>query len=167
MSTADERRSEVVLDELGLDLWGEIHALPTAIVAHRFVDRGHRPDVDTFLLPRLDVSGDIVGICLVVLRQKRTATGYAVLALIVFLVVFHPCRRGPCIRHDAISIVGLTLLDIPHIFHEVIEIVLLVLHLWVLAGREALFVAVEREMLHLGITIYLGKSILAFHREVG
>ena len=41
VSAADERRSEVVLDELGLDLWREIHALPTAIIAHRFVDRGH------------------------------------------------------------------------------------------------------------------------------
>ena len=167
VSTADERRSEVVLDKLGLDLWGEIHALPTSIIAHRFVNRGHRPDIDTFLLPRLDVSGDIVGICLVVLRQKRTATGYAVLALVVLLVVLHPCRRSPCVRHDAISIVGLTLLDIPNIKHEVIEVVLLVLHLWVLAGREALFVTVEREELHIGIAIHLGESIFTFYREVG
>ena len=157
---------QIVFDKLCLHLWREIHTLPTTIVTHRFVDWCNRPYIHTLLLPCLDIFSNVISIRLVVLRQQRTTSCYTILTLVVLLVVLHPRRCCPWTCHNAIGLVRLTLFNIPNILHEMVEVVLLILHLWVLSHAKPFLISIKREELHGSITINLSKRILALNREV-
>ena len=165
-SALRESRSEIFADELRLYLRREIHALPSAVIAHGFVHRRECPNIYTLSLPCLHVFRQIARIGIIVFRQQRTATMETVLALVVFLVLLHPRGCRPSIGEDAVVLVVLLLFERPHVFHQMIEIVVFVLDLRVLRLGKTLFVAVKRERDECRVVLLLGERVLAFHRKI-
>ena len=159
-------RTKVLSNKLRLCSRPEIHTLPSAVISHRFINRRYSPDIYSFSAPCLHIFGEILRIYLIILGQQRTATVETVFALIVFLILLHPCRRCPCIRYDAISFVVLVLLDCPDVLHQVIEVVVTIFHLRINAARKTFFIAIEREGFQFDISVLFRQRVLAFHREI-
>ena len=55
-----------------------------------------------------------------------------ILALVVFLVLLHPRRRSPGVRHDTVFLIRLILLDRPDVLHQMEKVVVAVLNLRIL-----------------------------------
>ena len=89
-----------------------------------------------------------------------------ILALVVFLVLFHPCRRRPSVRHDAVLFIGLSLFDCPDVLHQMEKVVVAVLNLRILRFRKSLFVAIQRKRTQLHIAVLFRQRIFAFDREI-
>ena len=89
-----------------------------------------------------------------------------VLALVVFLVLFHPRRRRPGVRHDAVFLIRLILLDRPDVLHQMEKVVVAVLNLRILRFGKSLFIAIQRKRTQLHIAVLFRQRILAFDREI-
>ena len=89
-----------------------------------------------------------------------------VFAFVVFLVLLHPRGCSPGVRHDAIGLIGLALLDGPYLVHEMVEIVVLILDLRVFRFGKTFFVAIEREREQGRIAILFRQGVFTFYREI-
>ena len=159
-------RTHILTDELCLNRRREIHTLPSTVIAHRFVHRRECPNIYTLSLPCLNVFSQIACIGIIVFRQQRTAAMESVLALVVFLILFHPRRRRPSVRHDAVFLIRLILLDRPDVLHQMIEIIVFVLNLRILRFGKSLFVAIQRKRTQLHIAVLFRQRIFAFDGKI-
>ena len=156
--------AEILADELRFSVRRKIHALPRAVVAHRFVLGRYSPKLDTCVAVRLEVLGKVACECIIILRQQCSAT--AVVVVVEEVVVLHPCRCSPRRTEKTPSGIGLRGFDVSHLADELIHIETLVFDLRINGFVPAVLMYGEREILQRIVAGYVIVGIMPFQGKI-